>query len=196
MERLKDYFDCSLFNQALSRPLDYEGLLEKEGATKEIDVCSNDWHRVIIGIPEGIIVKGRKNQYWLGRNLSIDEYIKDSYNYEVKITQYDDSIFVEVEADVDRYVGSSYWDMINLPTYQIATIPKENGRYHISFEEYYSLKDDVLVHETGLSDKVEVYMVPSEFKLGDAFKDNERFVFKCETVQEEVKKLKQNNIDE
>lgn len=191
METLKDYFDCSLFNQALSRPLDYEGLLEKEGATKEIDFCSNDWNRVIIGIPEGIIVKGRKNQYWLGRNTSIEENLRDRYDYEVKITQYDDSVCVEVEADIDRFVGSSYWDIINLPTYQIATIPKENGRYHISFEEYYSLKDDLLIHETNLSDKVEVYMVPNEFKLGDSFKDSERFVFKHATMQEEIKKIKE-----
>ena len=191
METLKEYFDCSLFNQAISRPLEYEGLLEKEEATKGIDVYSNDWGKQILETSDGITVKGEKNQYWMGRNTSIEENLKDKYNYEVKVTMLDDSICVEVEADVERYVGSSYWDMITLPTNHISTIPKENGVSHISFEEFYSLKDGVLVHKTALSDKVEVFLVPEDFKLGDAFKDSERHVFEHAVMQEEVKKLKE-----
>ena len=191
METLKDYFDCSLFNHAISRPLEYEGLLEKDDATKGIDTYSIEDSLKISQVPDGILVDGVKNQYWLGRNISVDENLRDTYDYEVKVTKYDDSISVEVNADIDRFVGSSYWDIINLATYQIAPIPKENGRYHISFEEYYSLRDGVLVHETSLADKAEVYLVPEEFELGDSFKDSERYVFEHATMQEEVKKIKE-----
>ncbi|MCX4364283.1 MAG: hypothetical protein OSJ70_00730 [Bacilli bacterium] len=192
MKTLKDYFDNSLFNKAISCPLDYDGLLDKECATKGIDTYSTDGTSQV-SKEEGDItlIKGEKSQYWLGRNTRIDENLKDIYNYEVKLTQYDDSISLEVESDVERFVGSNYWDTINLPTYQIATIPNENGRYHISFEEYYSLRDGVLVHETTLSDKVEVFLVPDEFTLGDSFADFEKFVLPCMNMQEEIKKIKE-----
>ena len=191
METLKDYFDWSLFNQAISRPLEYDGLLEKEEATKGIDTYSTDGHSQVSETNDGILVEGEKTQYWLGRNTRIDENMRDCYNYKVKVVRLDDSICVEVEADIDRFVGSSYWEDKKLLTDHISTIPKENGIYHIAFEEFYSLKDDVLVHETTLSDKVEVFLVPEDFKLSDSFKDSERYVFEHAVMQDEVKKLKE-----
>lgn len=196
METLRDYFDCSLFNQAISNPIDYEGLLDKDKATVGIDTYTVDETSQVSKEQEGISVKGVKNQYWVGRNISVDDNLRDNYDYEVKVTKLDDLVCLEVNADVDRYVGSSYWDIISLPTDHICTIPKENGRYHISFEEFYSLKDDVLVHGTNLSDKVEVYLVPLEFQLGDSFKECERYVFARASMQEGVKKIKELSKDD
>lgn len=191
METLKDYFDSSLFNHAISNPMDYEGLLDKDKATKGIDTYTIDETMQVSKEQEGITVKGSKNQYWLGRNISIEDNLRDRYNYEVKVVPYDDFICVEVESDVERYVGSSYWDIVSLLTDQITTIPKENGVYHVSFEEFYSLKDGVLVHETNLSDKVEAYLVPEGFNLGDSFGDSEKYVFAHMELQEGIKKLKE-----
>lgn len=171
MKNLRDYFDCSLFYQSLVNPLANNELANKENITKDLETFTIDENEETVSIPLGIQVNGRKKQYWCKDNLRVEENLADIYDYSVKVFFLDATIIlVSVESDVERYYGSEYWENKVLGTNSIAPIGNACGKHHISFEEYYFIENDKLVHCTSMSNKEEIFDIPNNFELGDSFK--------------------------